>query len=298
MIQASKQDSTQKILGRAVRAARESQNLTLETLAARAEITYQYLSRVENGHENFSIRVLERLAIALNLTLYELVAKAFKQSISGSVPKVDRSFFRHDVPLPDGLNYNDLGDAMDKTQELFWHLNKGIQSNIGRPLHELIQKNNFSGLVSNIFSDAMDRCTKYKHNHHQRYPDLVCHETNTGLEIKATINIGKGGESHNGHSGWHAIICFAITDVGIEFLHVMFAVLNGHNADDPDWKYVGSKVNDKTGSRRTETYNTNLQGLTKLRDGSAYLNPDKVKYSRWRQQRNGNVPSYSIFAKP
>jgi hypothetical protein len=115
------------------------------------------------------------------------------------------------------------------------------------------------------------------------------------LEIKATVQIGKGGESHNGHSGWHTVICFEVTETGIEFLHVMFAILNGHNTHDPDWKYVGSKVNDQTGSRRTETYNTNLYGTTKLRDGSVFLNPGKISFTRWRQDRLGDTPNYSIF---
>ena len=76
----------------------------------------------------------------------------------------------------------------------------------------------------------------------------------------------------------------------------MFAILNGHQDDEPDWKYLGSRVNEETGSRRTETYITNLKGLTKLRDGSTYLDPDYVKYSRWRQERSGVMPQYSIFA--
>ena len=67
--------------------------------------------------------------------------------------------------------------------------------------------------------------------------------------------MGKGGESHNGHSGWHLIACFKIEEKtrNIRFVHVMMAVLNGHSRAEPDWTYVGSKVNPATGSRRTET---------------------------------------------
>jgi len=82
----------------------------------------------------------------------------------------------------------------------------------------------------------------------------------------------------------------------IRFIHLMFAVLNGHSHPEPDWTYVGSKVNQTTGSRRTETYNTTLIGTTKLRDGSIFLDPNAVAFKRWRQQRRGLVPSYSIFA--
>ena len=76
----------------------------------------------------------------------------------------------------------------------------------------------------------------------------------------------------------------------------MFAVLNGHNQPEADWTYVGSKVNATTGSRRTETYNTTLAGVTKLRDGSVFLDPTIVSFKRWRQKRNGPPPPYSIFA--
>ena len=110
--------------------------------------------------------------------------------------------------------------------------------------------------------------------------------------------MGKGGESHNGHSGWHLIACFKIEEKtrNIRFVHVMMAVLNGHSRAEPDWTYVGSKVNPTTGSRRTETYNTTLIGTTKLRDGSVYLDRALVDFSRWRQQRRGAMPAYSIFA--
>ena len=77
----------------------------------------------------------------------------------------------------------------------------------------------------------------------------------------------------------------------------MFAVLNGHSHAEPDWTYVGSKVNTETGSHRTETYNTTLIGTTKLRDGTVFIDPTAVDFKRWRQQRRGPTPSYSIFAK-
>ena len=75
----------------------------------------------------------------------------------------------------------------------------------------------------------------------------------------------------------------------------MCAVLNGHTHAQPDWTYVGSKVNAVTGSRRTETYNTTLSGTTKLRDGSVYLDPAVVPFKRWRQERRSAMPAYSIF---
>ena len=93
------------------------------------------------------------------------------------------------------------------------------------------------------------------------------------------------------------MICYEITDSGIEFIHVMVAVLNGHKDIDPDWQYLGSRENSETGSRRTETYTTVLKGTTKLRDGTVFLDPGKVNFRRWRQERSGPIPPWSIFAK-
>ena len=41
------------------------------------------------------------------------------------------------------------------------------------------------------------------------------------------------------------------------FIHVMFAYLNGHDREDADWKYVGSKVNvgDRKPADRNLCYN-------------------------------------------
>lgn len=288
----------QKLIGRTIRAFREGKGLTLEQLAPSAGITYQYLSGLENGHENFSIGVLERLSLALSLPVQFIIQSAYREGSAAPAAMVDPRLFRAKVPLPGRLTPDALLRAMNHTQSVMYQLNESARTAVGRPLQDLIQGNNFSGLVSNLFSDAMDRCTPFKHNHHQRYPDLICAETDTGLEVKATTQIGKGGESHNGHGGWHTVICFERTGSGIQFTHVMFAVLRGHQERDPDWKYVGSRVNKDTGSRRTETYNTSAVGTTKLRDGSVFLDPGKIDFSRWRQSRKGEPPSYSIFAQP
>jgi hypothetical protein len=157
-------------------------------------------------------------------------------------------------------------------------------------------------LVSNLLCDSLSITSCFKHNSHQAYPDLVYHDEKTGregLEIKATTQIGKGGESHNGHSGWHLIACYKLlpNTGNILFIHIMIAQLAGHNKKNSDWTHVGSSVNAKTGSRRTETYNPNLYGLTKLRDGSVYLDPPEIIHKNWRHKRRpGEIPAFSIFA--
>lgn len=295
-------DNIQKILGSCVRSLREHQKMSLETLAASAGISYQYLSGVETGKENFTIQILESLSKALAVPVRTIVMAAYDGASGARSPKISLDYFRPQVPLPPGLEITHIEAAANLTQSIIHRINHNMSLEIGQTLQSLIQGNNFSGLVSNIFSNAMDQCSPYKHNHDQKYPDLICEQDSigagTGLEVKTTIKAGKGGESHNGHSGWHVIACYNFLETGdIKFVHIMFADINGHQHESPDWNYVGSKENLKTGSRRTETYNTNLKGTTKLRDGSVYLDRNIVNFSRWRKEHEGSIPPWSIFAK-
>lgn len=292
------------VIGNFVRRPREQKNFTQDGLAARTGITYQYLSGLENGRENFSIGILESLGKALDCPLPQLVAGAFAGPSVLAKVEANPDYFRPQAPLPPGLKIAHLQRAMNETQRIVSLINANLSASGGKPLPRYIQGNNFSGLVSNILCDAIHENSPYKHNSHQAYPDLVNPKVSAkskpvGLEVKSTIQIGKGGESHNGHSGWHLVACFAIDQKtgNVRFVHVMLAVLNGHNQPEPDWVYVGSKVNVDTGSRRTETYNTTLIGTTKLRDGSVYLDPSIINFKRWRQGRRRPVPPFSIFAQ-
>ncbi|MBS3935780.1 MAG: helix-turn-helix transcriptional regulator [Sulfuritalea sp.] len=293
----------QKVLGACIRALREQRKVTLEQLALQAGITYQYLSGVETGKENFTIQVLEKLSAALDTPLNVLVTAAYHAAEGYTAPVLDDRHFRKQVPLPEGLTISHIRDAANLTQSIIHRMNRNMIEAVGMPLQNLIQGNNFSGLVSNIFSNCMDQCSPYKHNHDQKYPDLIYKKGNKGkgigLEVKLTVNVGKGGESHNGHSGWHVIACYNFLESGdISFVHLMVAILNGHQSPDSDWSYVGSKVNAETGGRRTETYTTNGFGTTKLRDGSVYIDTDIVNFSRWKQSRKtAEIPAWSIFAK-
>lgn len=293
--------TTQTIIGACIRSIRERSGFTQEALALKANISYQYLSGVETGKENFSIQVLDSLAKALNVPLRNLIAIAYENADGIKPPVVDPTFFRRNVPLPNGLTFDHLESTLNRTQEIVHRINTNMQRESGGTLQSLIQGNNFSGLVSNILGNCFNACSPYKHNHDQRYPDLINpranHGAGEGLEIKTTINIGKGGESHNGHDGWHVIACYNFVGRGdIQFVHVMFVWLNNHQHEYPDWKYVGSRVNSETGSRRTETFNTTTSGTTKLRDGSAYLDRTKVDFSRWRHDKTRSIPAFSIWA--
>lgn len=288
-------------LGRAIRQIRESLRLSQEKLAEEAGITYQYLSALENGKENFSIGILESLARSLGTSVAPLVAHAFNPN-PNPPPKVCSRFFIKQAQLPRGLTIAYLEKALNETQAVIRLINATLMQVADRPLSAYIQRNNFSGIVSNILCDSFSRLTPYKHNHDQRYPDLIHVATGgrrVGLEVKSTTRPGKGGESHNGHSGWHVIACYLLDEStgDIEFVHIMFAELIGHGKEGADWKYVGSSVNEDTGSQRTETYTTTPGGTAKLRHGTVYLNTDRVMIARWRTDKSVSTPAHSPFQK-
>lgn len=60
---------------------------------------------------------------------------------------LDRKYLR-DVLLPENLTKESIFLAMKDTQNFF----KTINSKTGIKLSQLIQKNNFSGVVSNLFT--------------------------------------------------------------------------------------------------------------------------------------------------
>lgn len=288
-------------IGRTIKTLRETRGLSQEKLAEAADITYQYVSDVENGKQNFSIGVLESLAGAMGLSLPTLIDAAYANPKPS--PLVDPKFFITKSPLPPELTAAHVETALNETHRIIRLINTTLTKVADRPLSSYIQGNNFSGIVSNILCDAFSRLTPYRHNHAQKHPDLLLQPirgtARVGLEVKTTIRPGKGGESHNGHSGWHVIACYELdkTSGDICFLHVMFADLVGHGGAKADWKYVGSTVNKETGSQRTETYTTTPGGTAKLRHGTVYLNREKINVSRWRTDPDVSAHPSSPFIK-
>jgi transcriptional regulator with XRE-family HTH domain len=82
------------VIGNFVRRLREQMKLTQDELAARTGITYQYLSGLENGRENFSIGILESLGKALNCPLPQLVAGAFASPTAVALVEANPDYFR------------------------------------------------------------------------------------------------------------------------------------------------------------------------------------------------------------
>lgn len=57
----------------------------------------------------------------------------------------------------------------------------------------IIQANNFSGMVSDVFTKKMSEPGIYRVNNEQAYPDLLHESKLVGLEVKATKKPFKGG---------------------------------------------------------------------------------------------------------
>ncbi|WP_237236008.1 hypothetical protein [Rothia nasimurium] len=202
-----------------------------------------------------------------------------------------------EVPLPEGLNSLQIYSTINETEKFF----RELKESSGIILSNYIQANNFSGIISNIFSRMLDSNSHFKQYKDDRYPDNKNYKNGIGLEVKATKTLFKGGEGHNGHSGWHIIVCYMINDSGDpEILQVETADLIGYGEKNSDWRYQGSKRNENN-SQRTETYTTTPLGTAKLRDGMVYFNKEKVKVtsqmanSRKKLQDRLPIPEYSIF---
>ena len=74
------QNPTQKcdaqlLFAKNMRRIRLGQEMTQERLAERAELHPNYISSVERGERNISIRNIERIANALGVTMAELVSQ-------------------------------------------------------------------------------------------------------------------------------------------------------------------------------------------------------------------------------
>ena len=62
-----------EIIGKNIAERRKKQNMTQEDLCGIAEIDRSYLSEIENGKENVSIKTLVKIADALECELSDLI---------------------------------------------------------------------------------------------------------------------------------------------------------------------------------------------------------------------------------
>ena len=74
-------------LGRRVAELRASKGLTQERFAEVADVTVQYLQRVEAGRENLTVRSLVRLAGLLHVTITNLFSKPAQRNVRPGRPR-------------------------------------------------------------------------------------------------------------------------------------------------------------------------------------------------------------------
>lgn len=76
-------------IGETINKLREERRWTQEELAARANITAANISRIENGKHGPSVQLLESLAHAFGLKVYQLIAIAEGEVLQTAIPKFD-----------------------------------------------------------------------------------------------------------------------------------------------------------------------------------------------------------------
>ena len=72
----TEQDDSMRLLGGFIRAQRQMANLSLRQLSAMTEVSNPYLSQVERGLHEPSVRVLKSIAGALNVSAETLLERA------------------------------------------------------------------------------------------------------------------------------------------------------------------------------------------------------------------------------
>lgn len=274
-----------------------SSELPEETLSRWRDL----ISQLDDDEEQGFFRLLDtflEVGEAVGIPKSQLLSEVAVHLYEGDAPTVNSDYFRPSVPLPDALSVESLRRAMNLTQERIFRINLSLIESTGAPLIDYIQSNNYSGIISNILTDALAEVSAFDEHDDQEHPDLKSEE-GVGLEIKAANRAGKGGESHNGHGGWHLVAGFHTDEEtgAIRFVHIQVAVLERYREDTDrpqDWTYYGSSRDEETGAQRTETYSTTLRGKSKLRNGSIYLNTDGVdNWKRWQHDDSLEIPAHS-----
>lgn len=66
------QSMSQKKLGRRISEIRKIKGITQEGLAEKADLTVSYISKIETGKKNPTIAVIEKIAQAMGVDIYQL----------------------------------------------------------------------------------------------------------------------------------------------------------------------------------------------------------------------------------
>jgi transcriptional regulator with XRE-family HTH domain len=270
-------------LGKLVVKLRSEAGLSQERLALEAEVDRTRLGEIERGEANPTIDTLDKIAQTLHQTLGSLILQAEELS-SGTArvpaPTINPAYLDHTVPLPKGLTHEQLAVALNRALALLDQI--GLNPEMGD-----IQANIYSGAVSNIVTKAIAEASDFVQNKDTTHPDLYNpvlpkSDPDWGLEMKATNQVGKGGESHNPGQGWFMVVVYKVINDQTHFVQVEVAEL----AYD-DWT-IHERAET---SNRTRTAVTKVAATRRLRENSVYLDPAHVP-SRIRQIKEARGRAY------
>lgn len=257
-----------KALGRLVVELRNEHGLSQEGLAFEAGVDRTRVGEIERGEANPTIDTLSRIARAVGQTLGSLILQAEEIAGGGTeraAPTVTPDFMDSGVPLPTGLTHEQLAIALNRALAVLDQL--GLDPEAGD-----IQLNIYSGAVSNIVTKAIAEASAFVQNKNTAHPDLYnptlpVADPDWGLEMKATHQVGKGGESHNPGQGWFMIVVYKVVESQTRIVQVEVA-----RPRSADWT-----IHERgEASKRTRTAVTNAAATRRLRENSVYLDTNHV----------------------
>lgn len=254
-----------RALGQIIAKIRNERNISQEKVALEAEVDRTRLGEIERGEANPTIDTLSRIARTMGQTLGSLILEAEEISsgvIKKPIPKINPKHINRKIALPTGLTHEQLEQALNRAMVILDQI--GLD-----PTSRDIQMNIYSGAVSNIVTKMIAEVSDFVQNKDTDHPDLYNPNSKRdnpdwGLEMKATHQIAKGGESHNPGKGWFMVVIYQIIDAQTQIVQVETAYLTKE-----EWK-----IHDRAEhSNRTRTAVTLPAATKKLRENSVYLDP-------------------------
>ncbi len=259
-------EAFKQALGKIIFQLRSDRGMSQEKLALDAEVNRTRVGEIERGEANATIDTLSRIANILGQKLGALIVEAEELSsgvIRKVIPTVRPEYINRSVLLPTGLTHEQLEKALNQAHVTLSQI--GLDPEQGD-----IQYNIYSGAVSNIVTKAIAQASDFVQNKDTDHPDLFNpnldrNHPDWGLEMKASNQIAKGGESHNPGKGWFIIVVYQIVEGQTYIVQVEVAQLKAE-----DWT-VHERAQD---SNRTRTAVTIADATNKLRRNSVYVDPN------------------------
>jgi len=260
--------SFKQALGKLIADLRHERRLSQEKLALEADIDRTRMGAIERGQANPTIDTLEKIAEVLGQTLGSLVLHAEELSrgqIRRPPPTLEPKYLDRTVALPSALTYHQLQTALNGTLAFLDRL--GLNPTAGD-----IQSNVYSAAVAQSVIRSLADTSRLVRNQTAAHPALYDPELDPtdpawGMDIIATQQIGKGGESTAPRHGWLMVVVYRIIDVQTHIVQVELALLKRS-----EWSvHVRGP-----GQKSFRTAVTIASATQRLRENSVYLDPEYV----------------------